>query len=64
MVSQKVIKTVTPAYPPRRTGAGVHKCSFSLDSGFRRNDGKAHFPIFCETVKVDQKLEQGKKKWK
>jgi len=63
MVSQKIIKAVTPANPPRRTGAGVQKCSFSLNSGFRRNDGKGNFPIFCETVKVDQKLEQGKEKW-
>ncbi len=40
MVSQKVIKAVTPAK------AGVQKCLLSLDSGFRRNDRKHHFLTF------------------
>jgi hypothetical protein len=39
MLSKKVTRAVTPAE------AGVQKCSFSLDSGFRRNDGQEVFQL-------------------
>jgi hypothetical protein len=37
---------VTPAK------AGVRKCLFSLDSGFRRNDKNECFATFYETIKI------------
>ena len=37
-----------------KTGVqGIYKLLKILDSGFRRNDGKAHFQTFYETIKVD-----------
>jgi len=35
------------------TGAGVQKFLISLDSGFRRNDGKVRFPSFYEAINLD-----------
>jgi hypothetical protein len=32
--------------------AGVQKCLFFLDSGFRRNDWKGHFLPFYECIKI------------
>jgi len=46
MVKAHTIKAVTPAK------AGVQKCLFFLDSGFRRNDRRGHFPTFYERIKL------------
>jgi hypothetical protein len=32
------------------TGAGVQKCMFFLDSGFRRNDRNGHLLTFYECI--------------
>jgi len=50
MQSQKATKAVTPAK------AGVQKCLFFLDSGFRRNDRKCHFLAFYETINLKSKI--------
>ena len=64
MVLQKVSKFVTPVkLVPAcfKPGTGVQTASRltpgilpkDLDSGFRRNDGKALFLTFCEIIRLD-----------
>jgi hypothetical protein len=45
MNSEEVLQAVTPAK------AGVQRSAVFLDSGFRRNDGKAQFRAFYEAIK-------------
>jgi hypothetical protein len=42
---QKVVSPVALAK------ARVHKLLIKLDSGFRRNDEKRYFLVFCELIK-------------
>ena len=37
-------------HPVEKRGPGVRKILRTLDSGFRRNDGKKAFSTFCETI--------------
>jgi hypothetical protein len=37
--------------------SGIQNALKLLDSGFRRNDGKGHFPTFYDTIKLDSKGE-------
>ena len=43
---------VKSRHPVEKRGPGVRKILGTLDSGFRRNDGKKAFSTFYETIKI------------
>jgi hypothetical protein len=45
---------VKSRHPVEKRGPGICERLRTLDSGFRRNDGKNAFSTFCETIKPDE----------
>jgi len=51
-VKNRVVDDLVKSRHPVEKGTpGAYKCLRTLDSGFRRNDGKNAFSSFCETIK-------------
>jgi len=45
------VDAILKSYHPGKAGVqGIRNELKRLDSGFRRNDRKARFPTFCETI--------------
>ena len=54
MVSQEIVTPVPGFCRDRVTGVQrIYNNLKRLDPGFRRNDGKAAFPAFCEIIKIE-----------